>query len=75
LITVKGLIQFHPGSRCRSSKTMVFTNRSLDGLHIISVHVLNMFVWMDLTQTSYLYHLMYHKVQCLDPCCSLSTPI
>ena len=48
LITVKHLIQFHTGSCCRSSKTMAFTNRSVDGLHIISAHILNMFVWMDL---------------------------
>jgi len=52
---------------------MVFTNISLDGLHIISAYILNMFVWMDLNQTPYLYHLVYHKVQCLDPCSSLST--
>jgi len=54
LITVKGLIQFHPGSRCRSSKTRVFTNRSLDGLHIISVHVATQYVCVNGSDSSIL---------------------
>jgi len=52
---------------------MVFTKRSLDGLHITSAYVLNMFVWMNLTQNTLPVSSGVHKVQCLDPCSSLST--
>ena len=41
--------------------------------HYLSSHTQYVFVWTDLTQTFYLYHLVYHKVKCFDPCCSLST--